>query len=105
MATPDELVQEAERRLAVATGQVEALERDLERLEHDLERLERDLAARVNPGSPSAWASVRAGLAPPLAALSAGLFFDTGVWPLGLLAGLACLGEALLLPSLNRSAR
>ncbi|MBL8921788.1 MAG: hypothetical protein JNJ54_23220 [Myxococcaceae bacterium] len=105
MTPPDELVREAERRLAIATGQLEALEAELDKLEVEVERLERGLAERTAPGSLSAWASVRAGLAPPLAALSAGLFFDTGIWPLGLLASLAFLAQVLVFPSLNRSAR
>lgn len=105
MTAPDELVRQAEARLDAATRQLTGLERDLGELEAQLHRLETDLAGVTAPPALSPWASVRAGLAPPLAALSAGLFFDTGVWPLGLLACVAGVAEALLLPLLNRSAR
>jgi hypothetical protein len=106
MAAPDELVRDAERRLEEAMRRLAALERDLEGLEAEVQRLERDLAGRPAPAALSPWASVRAGVALPLAALSAGLFFDTGVWPLGLVACVAFLVGAVALPLLNsRSAR
>ena len=103
MDTPDELIAQAEARLDAAdaalaevNAELDALEAGLVVLEHDVVRLERS-ASSLGP-----WPSIRAGLAPPLAVLAAALFFDVGVWPLGLLSVVVAGVQALLLPRLSR---
>lgn len=103
MRRPEELIREAEDRLTGASARLTHLEGELSRLEREVEALERDVPAPATSEVVSPWASVRAGLAPPLAMLGAALFFDQGVWPLGLLASVTLLVQVLLLPRLNRS--
>ena len=102
MRRPEELIREAEDRLTGAGARLTHLEGALTRLEREVEALERDVP-NVASDAASPWASVRAGLAPPLAMLAAALFFDQGVWPLGLLASVSLVVQVLLLPRLNRS--
>jgi hypothetical protein len=102
METPDDLLREAEARLDAADrgldqvrAELDGLITELDALEHDMDRI--DVSVSLGP-----WASVRAGLAPPLSVLAAGLFFDVGAWPLGLLSTVTAAVQALLLPKLSR---
>lgn len=102
MRRPEELIREAEDRLTGAGARLTHLEGELTRLEREVEALEHEVPSATSDVV-SPWASVRAGLAPPLAMLGAALFFDQGVWPLGLLASVSLVVQVLLLPRLNRS--
>ncbi len=103
MTTPQQLVKDAAVTLEQTFARLEALEAELGQLEAALQALERDVQSIDLAQALSPWPSVRVGLAPPLALLSSALFFEGGVWPLGLLALLVALTQALLLPRFNRS--
>lgn len=102
MEDPQELVQAAERRLDEATAHLEHLESDLTRMERELGQLERDVSTLHVGGETSVFGSLCVGFGPPVAVLGAALFFETGVWPLGLLAIVIALVQVLLMPWLNR---
>ena len=67
-----------------------------------LDLLERDVSTLHVGGEASVFASLCVGFGPPIAVLGSALFFDTGVWPLGLLAMVIALVQVLLMPWLNR---
>jgi hypothetical protein len=103
MTNPEQLVKDAAAALEQTFARLEALEAELGQLEAALLALEQDVQS-IDPGQAlSPWPSVRVGLAPPLALLASALFFDGGVWPLGLLALVVAVTQALLLPRFNRS--
>jgi hypothetical protein len=99
------LIAEAEARLERATARLAALEERLARVEVELSQLEHEVHDERDAVAETPWPSVRLGLAAPLSVLAAALFFDQGVWPLGLLACVVTLVQALTTPGLNRSAR
>jgi len=99
---PEGLVQSAERRLDEANAHLDLLERDLTRMERELDLLEHDVSTLHLGGETSVFGSLCDGFGPPVAVLGAALLFDTGVWPLGLLAVVIALVQVLLMPWLNR---
>lgn len=103
MTDPDGLVRAAEQRLDEANAHLDDLERDLTRMERELAQLEHDVSTLHVGGEASIFGSLCVGFGPPVAVLGAALFFDTGVWPLGLLAVVIALVQVLLMPWLNRS--
>lgn len=104
METPESIVRTAEEKLAAAEQQLTHTEAALVQLEEELSALEADVRD-IGQVRASVWPSFRLGLAPPVSLLAAGFFFDTGVWPLGLLAALAIIVQLLMLPRLNRGPR
>lgn len=103
--SPESIVRAAEERLATAEAQLAETERGLGELEAALTELEDDIRGFEGYVRAGHWPSIRLGLAPPLALLAAGFFFDVGVWPLGLLAGITTVVQLLLIPRLNRGQR
>lgn len=99
---PEDLVRSAEWRLDEANAHLDLLERDLTRMERELDLLEHDVSTLHLGGETSVFGSLCVGFGPPVAVLGAALFFDTGVWPLGLLAIVVALVQVLLMPWLNR---
>ncbi len=105
MMGADELVREAEQRLAAAHRHLAHLETELDRLERELSTLEHDVE-RIDPTAPSSpWPSFLLGLSPPLTVLAAALLFTGGAWPLGLLASVLAFVQVLVLPRLNLGRR
>ncbi|MCU0697668.1 MAG: hypothetical protein MUC96_14170 [Myxococcaceae bacterium] len=105
MDTPDDILREAEARLDAADRGLAEVHRELDVLIAELDELERDMDRIDVSMALGPWASIRAGLAPPLSVLAAALFFDVGAWPLGLVSTLTAAVQALLLPRLTRGGR
>jgi hypothetical protein len=103
--TPESIVRAAEERLASAEAQLALTEQGLIDLEGELDALEAEIRGFEGHVHSGVWPSVRVGMAPPLAVLAAGFFFDTGVWPLGLFASIATAVQVLMIPRLNRGPR
>jgi hypothetical protein len=105
MESPDDILEDAAARLDAADRGLDEVRRELDGLLAELDELERDMGRIDVSVSLGPWASIRAGLAPPLSVLAAGLFFDAGVWPLGLASTVTATVQALLLPRLSRRSR
>lgn len=104
METPESIVRTAEEKLVFAEQQLADTEAALAQLEQELTALEDDVHD-IGQVRESGWPSFRSGLAPPISLLAAGFFFDTGVWPLGLLASFTIVVQLFMLPRLNRGRR
>jgi hypothetical protein len=103
MDSPNELIAHAEARLEAAEASLVELNAELDALEAGLAELEADVERLAHSASSlGPWPSIRVGLAPPLAVLAGALFFDVGVWPLGLLSVVVAGLQVLLLPRLSR---
>lgn len=99
------LLDDVHQRLRVAEQQARDLEAELHALERRVALLERGLTAIDPSKEVSPLASVRVGLAAPLALLATAMLFDVGLWPLGLAAGALLLVQVFLVPLLSWRAR